>query len=68
MPGATYKYVEMVGTSAKSVEDAIASAIAEAAKSIPNIYWFEVTETRGKVENGAVVEYQVSLRLGSRLG
>ncbi len=68
MPGAVYKYFDVVGTSGKSVEEAIASAIAEAAKGVPNIHWFEVIETRGKVENGAVVEYQVSLRLGARMG
>lgn len=67
MAGGVYKYIEVVGTSSKSIEDAIATAIAHASKTVRNIYWFEITETRGKVENGAVTEYQITLRLGFKL-
>jgi dodecin len=67
MAGGVYKYIDVVGTSSKSIEDAIATAVAEASKTVRNIYWFEMAETRGKIENGVVVEYQVRLRLGFKL-
>jgi len=67
MAGGVYKYIEVVGTSSKSIEDAIATAVSQASKTVRNIYWFEMTETRGKIEKGAVTEYQVRLRLGFKL-
>ncbi len=67
MTGGVYKYIDVVGTSGKSIEDAIATAVTQASKSVRNIYWFEVAETRGKIEDGKVVEYQVRLRLGFKL-
>jgi flavin-binding protein dodecin len=67
MAGGVYKYIDVVGTSGKSIEDAIATAVTQASKSVRNIYWFEVAETRGKIEDGKVVEYQVRLRLGFKL-
>lgn len=59
-----YKIVELVGSSPASIEDAIQGAIARASSTIDNIRWFEVTETRGHVEGGKVLHYQVTLRLG----
>lgn len=67
MPSGVYKYIDVVGTSPKSIEDAIATAAATASKTVRNIYWFEVAETRGKIEDGKVAEYQVRLRLGFKL-
>jgi hypothetical protein len=67
MAGGVYKYIEVVGTSPKSIEDAIATAVSQASKTVHNIYWFEVSETRGKIEKGAVAEYQVRLRLGFKI-
>ncbi len=67
MAGGVYKYIDVVGTSEKSIEDAIATAVAQASKSVRHIYWFEVAETRGKIEDGKVAEYQVRLRLGFKL-
>jgi flavin-binding protein dodecin len=61
-----YAITEIVGTSTKSVEDAIQQAIATASQSLANLNWFEVTETRGHLENGKIAHYQVSLRLGFR--
>ena len=66
MPGGVFRYLDLVGTSNKSIEEAIGAAIAEATKSSGKIHWFEVTETRGRVENGAVAEYQVGVRVGVR--
>lgn len=62
-----YKKVEIVGSSGATIEDAINNAIAECSKTIRNIEWFEVTETRGHVVNGKVGHYQVVLKLGFRI-
>lgn len=62
-----YKIVEVVGSSSTSIEDAIEGAIARAAKTVREIGWFEVKETRGHVENGKVAHYQVTLRVGFTL-
>lgn len=62
-----YKIVELVGSSDQSVEDAIQTAIARAAQTIRNLRWFEVTQTRGHIENGAVSHYQVVLKAGFTL-
>ncbi|WP_279479298.1 dodecin [Aureimonas sp. SK2] len=63
----TYKIVEIVGSSPESVEQAIENAIADAARTVRNIRWFEVTETRGHVEGGRVAHYQVGLKIGFTL-
>jgi len=59
-----YKVVEVVGSSDKSVEDAINTAIARASKTLRNLRWFEVVQTRGHVADGKVSHYQVELKLG----
>ena len=63
----TYKKVELVGSSTTSIEDAINNALAEASKSLTHLEWFEVTETRGHIENGKVAHYQVTLKVGFRI-
>ncbi|MCL7943825.1 dodecin [Marinobacter sp. ATCH36] len=62
-----YKKVEVVGSSTKSIEDAIENAIAECSKNLRNIEWFEVQETRGHVADGKVGHYQVVLKIGFRI-
>ncbi|HEX8667157.1 MAG TPA: dodecin [Allosphingosinicella sp.] len=68
MSNHVYKIVEIVGSSPTSIEDAIDAGIARAAKTVRDIRWFEVKETRGHVENGRVAHYQVTLRIGFTLG
>lgn len=63
----TYKKVELVGSSPTSIEDAISNALAEASKSIRHLEWFEITETRGHIADGAVAHYQVTLKVGFRV-
>ncbi|HRL93907.1 MAG: hypothetical protein RLZ81_3015 [Pseudomonadota bacterium] len=63
----TYKKIEVVGSSPTSIEDAIDNALAECAKTLHNMDWFEVTETRGHIENGKVGHYQVTLKVGFRI-
>jgi dodecin len=60
----TYKIIELVGSSPTGIEDAIQSAIARASSSVENIRWFEVLETRGHVEGGKVLHYQVTIKVG----
>lgn len=63
----TYKKVELVGSSASSIEDAINNALAEASKTLKHLEWFEVTETRGHIENGRAAHFQVTLKVGFRI-
>ncbi|NMY42694.1 dodecin domain-containing protein [Pseudomonas sp. WS 5013] len=63
----TYKKIEVVGTSKLSIEDAIANALTECAKSVRNMDWFEVVETRGHIVDGKVAHYQVDLKVGFRI-
>lgn len=63
----TYKKVELVGSSTSSIEEAINNALAEASKSIRHLEWFEITETRGHIADGAVAHYQVTLKVGFRI-
>jgi flavin-binding protein dodecin len=44
-----YKVLELVGSSEKSIEDAIQNAISRASKTIREMKWFEVSETRGHI-------------------
>ncbi len=62
-----YKILELVGSSDKSIEDAIENAITRASKTIREMKWFEVVQTRGHIENGKVGHYQVALRVGFTL-
>ena len=62
----TYAVSKIVGTSEKSIEDAIETAIETASRTIKNLDWFEVKETRGYIKNNKVAYYQVSLELGFR--
>ena len=63
----TYKVVEIVGSSPNSTDEAIRNAIAEAGKTLRHLDWFEVTQVRGYIRDGAVDHYQVTLKIGSRL-
>ena len=63
----TYKKIEVVGSSKNSSDEAINNALAECAKSIRNLEWFEVLESRGHIENGKVGHYQVTLKVGFRI-
>lgn len=63
----TYKKLEVVGSSKISIEDAIENALAQCAKSIRHLDWFEVVETRGHIKDGKVGHYQVGLKVGFRL-
>ena len=63
----TYRLIEVVGSSPDGIDAAIKEAIADASKTIRHIRWFQVTETRGHVEDGKVAHFQVTLKIGFTL-
>ena len=63
----TYKIIELVGSSSKGSDEAINNAIERANKTLRNMDWFEVVETRGHLQDGKVAHYQVKIKVGSRL-
>lgn len=62
-----YKKIELVGSSPNSLEDAVKNAVERAGKSLRNLRWFEVTETRGHIEDGKVAHWQVTISVGFTL-
>lgn len=67
MADKTYKKIEIVGTSKESVTKAIENGIQKASGTLRNLDWFEVGEVRGRIANGRVEEYQVTMKIGFRL-
>jgi flavin-binding protein dodecin len=63
----TYKKIELVGSSPKGFEEAIRNALERARKTVRNMRWFEVIETRGYIEDGKVDHWQVTLKIGFTL-
>jgi hypothetical protein len=59
-----YKMIELAGSSESSIEDAVQNAVARAAKTLHDLRWFEVVETRGQIENGRVAHFQVVIKVG----
>ena len=62
-----YKLLELTGSSPTSIEDAVNTAPARAAKTIRNMQWFQVIETRGQIADGRVSRWQVTLKVGFTL-
>ena len=62
-----YKSIEITGSSAQSIQHAIEKAIAKAHKTLRNLQWFEVIETRGHIDDGKVSHWQVTIKVGLRL-
>ena len=59
-----YKLVELTGTSTSSIEDAVDVAVRRAHKTIKNLCWFQVVETRGNIKEGKVEHWQVTIKVG----
>ena len=64
----TYKKIELTGSSAVGIQDAIENAIAKASQTIHNMRWLEVVETRGHIDEGKVAHWQVTIKVGFTLG
>jgi dodecin len=62
-----YKYIDIVGTSATGVSDAIKNAIEEAAKTIKNVQWAELGRTTMRIEDQKILEYQTEVRIGFKV-
>ena len=67
MSNHVYKTVEITGSSPEGVTQAIDRAVSKASQSLRGLDWFEVTEIRGYIDEGAVAHYQVTLKVGFRL-
>lgn len=67
MANHVYKTIEITGSSTKGVQDAIENAVAKTAKTVHNLRWFEVTDTRGFLEGGKVSHWQVTLKISFTL-
>ena len=63
----TYKHIEITGSSETGTDEAIRNAISKASASIKNMHWFEVVNTRGYIEAGAVHYWQVTIKIGFKL-
>jgi dodecin len=59
-----YKLIELTGTSTTSIEDAVDNAIKRAHKTIKNLCWFQMVETRGDINKGKVDHWQVTIKVG----
>jgi dodecin len=62
-----YKHIEVTGTSSKSSDEAVRTAIARAAASVRQLRWFEVTDLRGDIDGDAIAHWQATVKIGFRL-
>ncbi len=67
MKNHVYKIIKIVGSSEASIEDAISAAVAQAGKTVRNMDWFEVLQTRGHIKDGKIGHYQVAIKIGFTL-
>ncbi len=67
MSNHVYKTVELTGSSSKGIEDAVENAITRAGKTVRNMRWFQVTETRGYLEANKISYWQVTIKVGFTL-
>jgi flavin-binding protein dodecin len=59
-----YKLIELTGTSTTSIEDAVEKAVKRANKTVKNLRWFQVMETRGNLDKGKIQHWQVTIKVG----
>ena len=67
MSNHVYKTLELVGSSAVSSDDAVKTAVMRASATVRNLRWFQVTETRGHIEDGQIAHWQVTIKAGFTL-
>lgn len=58
-----YKIIEIIGTSTKSWEDAAATALATASKTLEDLRIAEVIKQDVTVENGKITAFRVRLNI-----
>lgn len=59
-----YKTTEIVGSSSEGLEDAVRRAVDKAAQTLRHMRWFEVSEIRGHIEDGAIGHWQITVKIG----
>jgi flavin-binding protein dodecin len=67
MSNHVYKTIELTGSSPKGIDEAISNAIGKASKTVHNLRWFQVIDTRGEIEGGKVAHWQVTMKVGFTL-
>ncbi|MBD0860173.1 dodecin family protein [Gordonia sp. zg691] len=67
MSNNVYRVIEVVGSSTSGTDDAIRAAIARASQTVNHLDWFQVTETRGHIEDGQITHFQVTLKVGFKI-
>jgi len=67
MANHVYSISEIVGSSPEGVEAAVTNAVAQAARTVRNLDWFEVQNIRGQIMDGAVAHWQVTVKIGFRI-
>jgi len=67
MSNHVYKTIELVGSSELGSDDAVRAAVARASQTVRNLRWFEITGTRGHIENGQIAHWQVTIKVGFTL-
>lgn len=67
MTDRTYRVTEIVGTSPESIDAAVRNGLRRAGETLRHLDWFEVTEIRGQMEDGAIAHIQVGMKVGFRL-
>jgi flavin-binding protein dodecin len=61
--GSVYKIIDLVGTSTKSWEDAVANVVAKASKNLRDLRIAEVKKLDVKLEDGKIVAYRARVKL-----
>jgi flavin-binding protein dodecin len=64
---ATYRVIELTGTSGVGVTEAMQNGVARAHKTLRNLDWVEVNNIRGHVADGRIAHFQVSMKVGFRM-
>lgn len=61
-----FEVIERVGISTESFTEAVKSAVAEANEE-KAVYWFEVSEQRGRMTPDGKIEFQATVKMGRKL-
>jgi flavin-binding protein dodecin len=64
MKNKVYKLIELTGTSTEGIEDAVNTALKRTGKTIQNLGWFQIVETRGSIRKNQVEHWQVTIKVG----
>ena len=64
MKDQVYKLIELTGTSTKGIEEAVNCALKRAGKTIQNLSWFQIVDTRGSIDKNQVKHWQVTIKVG----